>query len=481
MLGESAFKRMPEPVQSVLRVLWKIILGAAVTALGVFLGRRFFEPQWENIISYTGTLFYMVILLFNPVFAFLLWITVAPFFGFAGLHISLGPGIPDLSLSRLIIVVLVALVLAEAATGRRRLVPVTRADVFVLLSLIGIGSSIFSSVSKQASLAWFFESFFMPAVAYWLARNFVKDEKTWVGAQRALVAAGFLIALVVLQEQMMGYTWFPTEGSSQYGRHLHRVTGLLGNPAFHGVVLAMALPFAWRAMLENPHRWRRRAMLLVIGTMYAGLFLTYNRTAWAGGALGILLFLLFYPRFRRPFLKLTPLLALIIALNWGSISTSYAFTERLFAVNPITYRIEAYKKAWEVFLTHRVIGVGFGNLWYYAGIETPHNSFLWVLVTAGLVGFIPYFGTFLTFFLDSFVLYFKAPTLPGADRSILVAFWVALGAYLGQVIAVDMLYGIYPNIVFFFIAGAVLGYHEAVLQRTKSSNRPVRVKGVLPT
>ncbi|MBC7243144.1 MAG: O-antigen ligase family protein [Anaerolineae bacterium] len=289
-----------------------------------------------------------------------------------------------------------------------------------------------------------------------------------IHAQRALVAVGFVIALVVLQEQFMGYSWFPTVGSTYYGKHLRRVTGLLGNPAFHAVTIAMTLPFAWRAMLENRRLPLRRLMLLVLGVMYTGLFLTYNRTGWLGGVLGILVFLLFYPRFRRPFLKLSPLLALLISLNWWRIASSYAFTERLVAVNPITYRVEAYRLSWQTFLKHMALGVGFGNLAQYIGIEAPHNSFLWMLVTAGLSGFIPYLGTFIMMGLDSLLMYLKAPRWPGMRRDLLVAFWVALLSYTAQCFAVDMLYGIYPNIIFFFIAGAVLGYHEAVYEAQRA-------------
>ena len=469
---EDRLEQVPKSALKALKAAGALVLSLTALALGGYVGKRLMEPGWENVVTYSGFLFFIVLLLANPVLLFFIWIVVAPFFGFAHLHISLGRGIPDLSLSRLILAMLVALVLAQAATGRRRLAPLTRVDFFVLLSLIGIAISITASFNKQASLAWYFESFLMPAVTYWLARNYVTDARRMIHAQRALVAVGLLIALVVLQEQLMGYSWFPTVGSTYYGKHLRRVTGLLGNPAFHAVIVAMTLPFAWRAMLENRRLVQRRLMLLVLGVMYTGLFLTYNRTGWLGGVLGILVFLLFYPRFRRPFLKLSPLLALLMALNWWRIASSYAFTERLVAVNPITYRLQAYTLGWQVFLKHMAIGVGFGNLWQYSGLETPHNSFLWMLVTAGLSGFIPYVGTFLMMGLDSFLLYLKAPRRRGMRRDLLVAFWVALLSYMAQVFAVDMLYGIYPNIVFFFIAGAVLGYHEAIAQEPGSPAYP---------
>lgn len=465
---ENGLEGIPKSAWKALKAAGAIVLSLLALALGGFLGKRLMEPGAENVITYFGFLFFIVLLLANPVLLFFIWIVVAPFFGFFHLHISLGRGIPDLSLSRLILAMLVALVLAQAATGRRRLVQVTRVDLFVLLTLIGVAISITAAFNKQASLAWYFESFLMPAVTYWLARNYVTDERRMIHAQRALVAVGFVIALVVLQEQFMGYSWFPTVGSTYYGKHLRRVTGLLGNPAFHAVTIAMTLPFAWRAMLENRRLALRRLMLLVLGIMYTGLFLTYNRTGWLGGVLGIVVFLLFYPRFRRPFLKLSPLLALLISLNWWRIASSYAFTERLVAVNPITYRVEAYRLSWQTFLKHMVIGVGFGNLAQYIGMEAPHNSFLWMLVTAGLSGFIPYLGTFVMMGLDSLLMYRKAPHWPGIRRDLLVAFWVALLSYMAQCFAVDMLYGIYPNIIFFFIAGSVLGYHEAVAETHRS-------------
>ena len=138
-----------------------------------------------------------------------------------------------------------------------------------------------------------------------------------------------------------------------------------------------------------------------------------------------------------------------------------------------------------------IIGLGFGNLWYLAGkyasgstvpldyLVTPHNTFLWVLISAGLVGFIPYAGTFLMMAWDSWQLYRKAPRVPGLDRELLVTFWAALAAYAIQVFAVDMLYGIYPNIVFFFIAGSVFGYQEAVIEKAKRGAEALQPAGAV--
>jgi len=470
-MSEGLLDRLPKPIAMLLKLLWTIILTAGVLGLGGYIGKRMLEPRWEPVISYSGSLCFVVLVLANPVMGLLLWMITAPFFGFALLHISLGSGIPDLSLSRLIIALLVALVAAQVATGRRKMARITRVDFLVVVSVVGIGVSIVGATSKAASLAWYFESFLMPVLTYLVARNLITDEHKIRGVQRALVAIAVIIALVVIQEQAMGYSWFPTAGSSDYGKHLHRVTGLLGNPAFHAVILSMTLPFVWRAMISNPERCNRRLLLIALGVVYAGLFLTYNRTGWLGAVLGIIVFLLFTPRFRKPFLRLTPVLAIAAVVYWAQISTSYAFTERLVAVNPINSRLASYELAIKVFLSNPVVGIGFGNLWYVSGLSTPHNTFLWVLVTAGTVGFIPFFGQFVMMGWDSLQLYRKAPRLPGLDRELLVAFWASTLAYLAQVFAVDMLYGVYANIVFFFIAGSVFGYQEAIVNRARLAEK----------
>jgi len=470
-VAESLLDRLPKPIAMLLKLLWAITLTVIALALGGFIGKKMLEPRWDLIVSYSGSIFFIVLLLANPLLGFFLWVILAPYFGFALLHIPLGSGIPDLSLSRMVIAVLVALLAAQISTGRRKMARITRVDLMVLLSMIGIGVSISAATLKAASLAWYFESFLLPALTYFVARNLITDEHAMKGAQRALVVIGISLALVVIQEQVMGYSWFPTVGSTAYGKHLRRVTGLLGNPAFHAVTLAMVLPFVWRAMIQNPVRRNRRLLLVGLGVIYAGLFLTYNRTGWLGALLGILIFLAFYPRFRKPFFKLAPVLAIFIAVYWVQISSSYAFTERLVAVNPINTRVDSYKLAWKVFTNYPIIGIGFGNLWYIAGLATPHNTFLWVLVTAGLVGFIPFFGQFVMMGWDSLMLYLKAPKVPGLDRELLVAFWVALLAYLAQVFAVDMLYGIYPNLIFYFIAGSVLGYQGAMARKAKLAEK----------
>jgi O-antigen ligase len=405
----------------------------------------------------------------------LLWIVIGPYFGQAGLHISLGRGIPDLSLSRIILALLVGILMAQIATGRRRMAPITRTDFWVMLSLFGVGSSIATAVLKSASLAWFFESFLMPVAVYFIARNLIVDERKLAGAQRALIAVGVTMALVVLQEQLMGYTWFPapgSTGSTSYGRHLRRATALLGNPAFIGVTLAMVLPFAWRAMVEQPRPSMRRLMLVFIGLMYVGLFVTYNRASWAGGVAGLLVMFLFYPRVRKSVLFLAPLIAVPVVVYWAQITSSYAISERLVAVNPINYRVETYTMAWSFIQRNPLLGIGFGNMWLISGLGTPHNSFLWMLLSAGVAGFVPYLGGFVFMGWDSLQLYIKAPRVAGLDRGLLAAFWASLAAYGAQLMALDMLYGIYPNIVFYFIAGAVLGYQEAAAAQARGRPAP---------
>lgn len=470
-MREGMLDRLPKPIAMMLKLLWTIALTAGALLLGGVIGKQMMQPRWEPVISFSGSICFMILVLANPVMGLLLWIVTAPFFGFALLHISLGRGIPDLSLSRLVIALLVALVAAQVATGRRKIARITRTDFLVVVSVAGIGVSIVGATSRDASLAWYFESFLMPVLTYLVARNLITDERKIQGAQRALVAVAVLIALVVIQEQVIGYSWFPTTGSTAYGKHLRRVTGLLGNPAFHAVILSMTLPFVWRAMLSSSVRRNRRLLLIALGVVYAGLFLTYNRTGWLGAVLGVIIFLIFVPRFRKPFLRLTPLLAIALVVYWTQISTSYAFTERLVAVNPITYRLDTFKLAIDVFQTYPIAGIGFGNLWYVSGLSTPHNTFLWVLVSTGILGFFPFVGQFAMMGWDSLRHYRKAPDLPGLDRDLVVALWVSLLAYLAQVFAVDMLYGIYSNIIFFFIAGSVFGYLEAIVNRSRLANK----------
>jgi O-antigen ligase len=483
-MSEMTTKRLPAPAAAALRAVLGLGLAAGGLAAGVYVGRKIAGPDWVQVINYVGCACYLVLVVANPLLGFLLWVVLSPYFGFALLHIPMGRGIPDLSLSRLVLALLFMLIAAQIATGRRRMAPITLLDVMALLSAIGIGLSIWPAYAPGPSLAWFLESFLMPVITYFVARNLITDERRFIGAQRALILVGLGMALVVIQEQLMGYSWFPTVGSTYYGKHLRRVTGLLGNPAFLAVCIAMSLPFTWRALLTCSYRGRRRLLQAAIVVMYVGLFLTYNRAGWAGGAATILIFFIFYPRFRRMILKLSPLFVVLLIVFWPEIAGSYALSERLVASNPISYRLQAADLALRVFMRNPFLGIGFGNLWYLAGryagntstpldiIATPHNTFLWVMVSAGLAGAVPYVATFLLMGWQSLRLYWVAPRIPGMQRDVIVAFWAAMAAYLAQVIAVDMLYGIYPNMLFFFIAGSTLSYQYMTLRRARRAAAP---------
>jgi O-antigen ligase len=136
---------------------------------------------------------------------------------------------------------------------------------------------------------------------------------------------------------------------------------------------------------------------------------------------------------------------------------------------------------------HPLFGVGAGNFAYYFlqygghwetlayDLPSPHNTYVLVLSTMGLVSLVPYVLIYLSMFLTVAAALVRSRRDERVDRALLVSSLGVLAVYVVSAAAVDLYVNVFTSLVFFLIMGTMLGY-VSHLQSSQPPQEPRAVR-----
>ena len=181
----------------------------------------------------------------------------------------------------------------------------------------------------------------------------------------------------------------------QYDPHFYRAVGTFLDPGFTGIILVLTL-----ILMSVKNLGKNWKFWVVWGIVYLALALTYSRASWLAFFVGMS-FLSFYKKSWKLFLFIIGLLF----LTWFLIPQPVGEGGKLTRTYTIQSRFENYQQAVKIIKERPILGVGFNTLRYYqkkqgflteenwqtnqagAGLD---NSWLFVLATTGVLGFVSY-------------------------------------------------------------------------------------------
>jgi O-antigen ligase len=200
-----------------------------------------------------------------------------------------------------------------------------------------------------------------------------------------------------------------------------------------------------------------------------GTFLCYNRGAWLALA-GALVVLLLERDYRRILVPVLVVGMLAVLVYWQAISASAVVAERLSNVSSIRFRLDLLAVSQELIRDHPLFGVGIGNFSYYFldygghwetlayDLPTPHNTFVLVLSSMGLVCFLPYALIFVRLLANLATAMLRSRVNKEIDRALLVSGVAVIAVYVLSSLAVDLYVNVFSSLVFFAISGTIAGY-----------------------
>ncbi len=180
--------------------------------------------------------------------------------------------------------------------------------------------------------------------------------------------------------------------------HLYRLFSTALDPNFAGIFIVLGLLLALSRLINIKNSRNVNIALAVVSVLeLIAIYLTYSRSAFIGLVIGLLSLLFFSGRKKI-------LIPAIIVIILGLVVFSNTKIEGLnpFRTASSFARVATTKQAVNIFLDNPVIGVGFDSLRYaqirygFRSADLPipsnadagtDNSYLFILVTTGIIGF----------------------------------------------------------------------------------------------
>lgn len=221
------------------------------------------------------------------------------------------------------------------------------------------------------------------------------DWLKWRHQPYSLLILGSAIAIFGLVQYFL-WPNFKALETLNWDPHFYRLVGTFFDPGFTGLILALNLFLIIIFWLESKNKW-----FLILGFVnYLALALTYSRASWLVFLLGAGLILLSKKAF-----KLLIGMGILLVVTFFLLPRPAGEGGKIERTYTINARLVNYQQSLTIAKDHPFLGVGFNNYRYaqrdygflsFDEWQTNHagagadNSFLLVLATTGIFGFLAY-------------------------------------------------------------------------------------------
>ncbi len=479
----AVYNRLRPLVSIVAQTVLALLVG--MWLVGIMTGRG-----WERIVALVTQGFTVLLTLADPLMGFLFWLVLAPFAPFWNFNIAMGRGIPDISLVRTGTLVVAFVLLAQLAAGRRRLPPLGWTEIGMVIFVGGMVIATRMAIKGMIfALQTAFDAYVVPMMVYFFARIMITDERKLNRMINVLFFIGLYIAFIALHESWTGEMWFyPWGRSGLYTRTLRRVTGLLGDPAYHTTIMNVLLPVAIYRYVRSQDRLSSWVYLGWTGLFLLTIGFLYTRAGYVAAFLTMSLMAVRFPRWRRIFVPALVVGAAVLAASWGRFVHSEFYQRRLNNQASVNSRAQAIRAAVDMWRRSPLFGIGYPNYGilalregYFVQIDdkwrpAPHNTFFGILSQAGIIALSGYVLMLLGMAREIVTRYRQLRRevegrVRGLWRSTVgidtsphaISGWAVVGldvllVYTFIMTTIDADPAQFTNLVFYTLIGGILGY-----------------------
>jgi O-antigen ligase len=412
----------------------------------------------------------------------IIWFFLVLFNGvFGQLTLSM---LPDISFYRIMWILLFLSFLSQIALKERDLLPITKIEIAMILFCIVCLVSMFraGSIFKAGEglvLSDFLNNYAIPFSILFLSKQIMDNEEKIKKLFNALLIIGIYLTFTGIFEHFnLTALVFPRTIMDPYkGIHFGRARGPFLQAEINGTILGMILVASVYVVLHKRRRLSKIFYIIFTSLIPITIFFTYTRACWLGFISSILVVPLFYQRLRKIFLSGFFIVFIITILNWSNVTSPDRTVGGVTAMNPVYDRINVGAASLDMFINKPIFGFGFNTFasvysdyFYkvngipYQGVSVgSHHTLLTILVEVGLVGFVPLMLIFFYIFKHSKELYRKSPPNPFLGKGLVAIFWGTSIVYIINMQFVEMRYFLFPNSLFFMLAGTVVGLNQRLL------------------
>jgi O-antigen ligase len=474
---------LPAKIQKIAFKLRKLLFACIAISIGIVIANTTVQSResLELLASVIVMGWFMIIALYHPLGAFVTWIFLNTFID-SWIKMPMGQGIPDLSFGRFAVFAVATTLLMRVSTGTMSLIPFSRTDLIAILVPFGIAISAPLSVQPISAIQSSLSMYLIPIAGYLLAKQLIRTREHFHLLLAVFALFGLIAGAHAIYEALTGNILFMQKGQ-EIGRvirgtsNLRLIVGLVGETGAMGRVLALTLLCTLYYIMENKNGLLKPFWMVGALVQFGGLAATFSRTPLITFLFGLFILQFFYPGLRRLLIVLTIIVTITLGLNWDRIQRTQAAQDRLSGVEDVNGRAFRWQAGLNMWMERPLRGWGSGRYEESSGqyradgstqnVKAVENDYLRILVSAGLIGFLPYALYLLTMILDSLRLFFQRK-LPGPGSFIeygtIGLLWAVMSAFLlSSFTAVNSqpITRLFPFVIF----GAIVGTHQYLLAR----------------
>lgn len=416
------------------------------------------------------------------------------------------PFLPDIFPERIIMVLIALIFIIELMLKKREILKFSAAEIAMMLfSLYLIFSIIIAGTyineEKGFSPGMFLNTYGFPFVIFFISKNIIDNESKIRKFFFFLSFIGLYLGLTSIFEyfQLKQFV-FPRYIMSEWiGGFYGRARGPFLQPAVNGTVMGILIFVSASLLLHENKGWKKYFYVISIICLLMGILFTLTRSCWVATLAAIFTMPILIPRVRKLFfisLVTITILSLFI-MKYSEIRTrGFAdegdlYKKKATLVEKIVFRtttessvygrVNLYKAAFILFLDSPFFGHGYGafqqakqgyginlQLLYSSANEARiagiHDTTMSLLVDLGLVGVILYLFIMIYILNICRKLYNKLPREIFSGKDLLASSVGMFIVYLVSSQMFDMRFFLFPNCLFFCVAGILVGLYQRMLR-----------------
>lgn len=439
-----------------------------------------------------ATAFTMVLIARYPIAICMIWFLSMS--GMQAVGIMRMPGLPDFSLARLFMVMVMLLGAVAVVTGRQLLrAPHLPGALLMIHALYVLANMYMGGVDSRFN-TWMASSF-APVVGFMFAKDFIYEDKHLRAIMLTFVAISvyFWITCVGEKLEIPALVWPRVILDRDFGiSWFGRSRGPFLQPGLTGQFLGwfmMAHVFLLTRRISGTFKILLMANLVFCGI---GLFLTYTRGPWLATVLGFMAMAVLRPSYRKMFAGVLVVGMLMVATNALRPKNNEFLGERLNNTSTIENRLGFLAAATRMIHDRPFFGIGYfrymellpeynqgtyipmyGFVARGAGAEVPiHDIYIGRAAEEGLVSIALFFALMAVLYRHFWKRWRGADAQSWFDRDFLALYAGIMVSYFVNGMTLDYRYFDFVNVLPFFMSGIVVGYPWFVTSR---DNRMARM------
>jgi O-antigen ligase len=488
------------------RPLTLVVLATVSVLIGVMAGSRAsfgLRDFFYGLVLANVLILAYLLLLRNMAYAVLIYFYALTFLNYYWRIVIPGHW-PDMDIPRLVFAFIWIVFLLEVAMGGRRLLPATRTEPVMVLTVAVIMISVYTS--GNVFMRRILNGFAIPYAMFVVGKNVFHDRE---GLRKFIFWFAVPLSIYfpinhIFEHFRMTQFVFPKFILSPEiaGREVQwggRTMGVFLNPAATGMATVSAFVLSLYSLSKLKGVLPRITSWFLTGITPIAIFFSYTRSVYLGFFLAMAMLLTMSRKLKLFGLVIIVAIALGILGNWSNVTTGERTSGGLATRETAVGRLTLLHASLAMFADRPFFGVGFGNFVDYAqpyvaevrstvlGYRqswighnvSQHNHFLQILTEMGLVGFVPL--VLVWFFMLRTIVRARSVESNLYDSDFVVVVLAVCTQYLTFAMFLETRWFEFMSVLPFFMGGIVVGgYQRATLPgwgRNDTGERSVRREG----